>query len=207
MALVHRSTLTPTKLELLEVWLPNRPWFAGSNEVVKLGSYRFDDPAGEVGIEIMLVESSGSIFQIPLSYRGQPLDGASAFLIGTLDHSVLGQRWVYDGTGDLVALGALVTAILEGGTGALVEVEIDGQLISLPPEIAVRGSGTIGTAIHPMDLIACSDVGAITKVETNRYCVDVARVVGTQVVAPFVLTGSWAGRESATLAGVTPRLD
>ena len=41
---------------------------------------------------------------MPVTYRDAPLPGADAWLIGTMDHSVLGKRWVYDGVGDPVYL-------------------------------------------------------------------------------------------------------
>ena len=49
MAVIHRATLTPGKLELLAGWLPARPWCPGVEDLRQLGAYRFDDPAGEVG--------------------------------------------------------------------------------------------------------------------------------------------------------------
>ncbi|MGH3742660.1 MAG: maltokinase N-terminal cap-like domain-containing protein, partial [Micromonosporaceae bacterium] len=67
MALLHRATLHPTKLELLAGWLPGRRWFRGeaASEVVRVASYRFDDPAGEVGIETMLVRAAdGPVLQV-----------------------------------------------------------------------------------------------------------------------------------------------
>ena len=54
MSIIHRTTLTPTKMELLSGWLPARPWYvgmAGAADPVKAGGFRLDDPAGEVGIE------------------------------------------------------------------------------------------------------------------------------------------------------------
>ena len=32
MAVIHRTTLEPTKLELLTTWLPSRPWYHGGAE-------------------------------------------------------------------------------------------------------------------------------------------------------------------------------
>jgi hypothetical protein len=75
------------------------------------GSYRFDDPAGEVGIEGLLVRRAGEVFHLPVTYRGAPLDGAEAHLITTMEHSVLGHRWVYDAAGDPVALGCYAAAL------------------------------------------------------------------------------------------------
>ena len=37
----------------------------------------------------------GGLF-VPLTYRGAPLAGGEADLVGTTEHSALGTRWVYD---------------------------------------------------------------------------------------------------------------
>jgi hypothetical protein len=103
MALIHKATLNPTKLQLLTSWLPRQTWITGEADVEQVGAYRFDDPAGVVGIEAFLLQArDGSVFHVPLTYRGAPLAGAEEFLIGTAEHSVLGTRWVYDGCGDPV---------------------------------------------------------------------------------------------------------
>ncbi|NBE54794.1 maltokinase N-terminal cap-like domain-containing protein, partial [Streptomyces boluensis] len=132
MALIHQTTLKPTKLELLTDWLPTRPWFAGEAarvpELAKVGGFRLDDPEGEVGIEFMVVtDTSGEhpvTYHVPLSYRGAPLDGAEDGLITTLEHGVLGTRWVYDGSRDPVVL-AQVLALLQGRTEAQAQSETD----------------------------------------------------------------------------------
>ncbi|MFE3598428.1 1,4-alpha-glucan branching protein [Streptomyces sp. NPDC059142] len=120
MAVVHRTTLTPTKLELLGSWLPTRPWFRGGEHTPELsrnGGFRLDDPLGEVGIEFMAVtDVSGDrplTYHVPLSYRGAPLDGADEALIGTSEHGVLGRRWIYDGVHDPVLVAQLL-ALLDG---------------------------------------------------------------------------------------------
>ncbi len=78
---------------MLGEWVPRQPWIgsadASSLEVV--GAYRFDDPAGEVGIETHLVRTAdGQVVQVPVTYRGAPTAGAEASLITTMQHSVLG---------------------------------------------------------------------------------------------------------------------
>ena len=55
MAIIHRTTLTPTKLELLTAWLPGRPWYrggAGEPRLARAGGFRLDDPEGEVSLRM-----------------------------------------------------------------------------------------------------------------------------------------------------------
>lgn len=121
MASIHRTTMTPTKLELLTGWLPAQSWYVGSGEtpdLVKAGGFRLDDPEGEVGIEFMIVaDTSGQepvAYLVPLGYRGAALEGVpDEALIGTSEHGVLGTRWIYDGAHDPVVLAQL--RLLLGG--------------------------------------------------------------------------------------------
>ncbi|MET8990643.1 1,4-alpha-glucan branching protein [Nonomuraea wenchangensis] len=121
MAVIHQTSVKPTKLELLTVWLPTQPWYQGGDgapSLVKAGGFRLDDPEGEVGIEFMVVaDTSGgtrpTAYFVPLTYRGAPLDGAEDALVGTMEHGVLGRRWAYDGCHDPVLL-AQLAALIEG---------------------------------------------------------------------------------------------
>jgi hypothetical protein len=119
MAIIHHTTLKPTKLELLATWLPTRPWYVGDGapELTKSGGFRLDDPEGEVGIEFMVTTDASAsrptAYLTPLTYRGAPLDGAERALVGTMEHGVLGKRWVYDGCHDPVLYTELL-ALLEG---------------------------------------------------------------------------------------------
>src|SRR3954452_4803184 len=117
MALVHDATLSPSKQELIESWLPTRSWVPRPSLVGKVAEYRMDDPAGEVGVETILWRlDDDSICQVPFTYRAMPLEGAEAHLIDTMEHSVLGRGWIYDGCGDPVWAAGLVHAIRTGGT-------------------------------------------------------------------------------------------
>lgn len=119
MAIIHRTTLKPTKLELLTSWLPTRAWYGGVDEprLAKAGGFRLDDPRGEVGIEFMVVTDDAGTepvsHLVPLTYRGAPLDGAEHALVGTMEHGVLGHRWAYDGCHDPVLV-AQLWALIEG---------------------------------------------------------------------------------------------
>ncbi len=121
MAVVHKgATITPTKVEMVTAWMPRQRWYHGKGHVPQLrrvGGFRFEDPAGEVGVETLLLADEAVapavVYQVPLTYRGAPLDGAEGALLGTMEHSVLGTRWVYDGPHDPVYVSELVRTILE----------------------------------------------------------------------------------------------
>ena len=157
MAILHKATLEPSKKELIEAWINRQRWYTGKSGTPALsviGSYRFDDPDGEVGIEISLVQdSSGAtpvLYQVPLTYRGAPLDGAEHALVGTCEHSVLGTRWFYDGCHDPVFVKALLATILTGGRHADVEFAEgteDRPKGVLAASVRVQGSGTRGRSM------------------------------------------------------------
>lgn len=117
MAVIHNTSVSPTKLELLTPWLASRAWFLGDGrpELAKVGGFRLDDPADAVGIEFMVVTDIATAvptsYLVPLSYRGAPLEGAEHALVGTTEHGVLGPRWVYDGAHDPVVVAQLLELI------------------------------------------------------------------------------------------------
>ena len=193
MGFVHRSaTLAPSKQELLEAWLPSRPWAAGATAVTKVGEYRFDDPEGEVGIETILWQTpDGTVLQVPFTYRAEPLPGAEEFLVGTSEHSVLGPRFVYDGCADPVWAAAVTTTILTGGTQAQMVVEHDGQLVDVPARVPVRGSGAPGADVPLVSAVdSVRDDGPVTVVVAGGLTLSLARVVGTPLSGSATLTGS-----------------
>jgi len=124
MAVIHQTTLTPTKLELLADWLPLQPWYVPTGRPIalaKAGGFRLDDPAGEVGIEFMVATDQSApaavSYHLPLTYRGAPLAGAESGLVGLAHHGVLGRRWVYDGVQDPVLMVQLIE-LLRGNVQA-----------------------------------------------------------------------------------------
>jgi hypothetical protein len=124
MATIYRTTMAPTKLELIGDWLPRQPWYRSTGRPPALtpaGGFRLDDPAGEVGIEFIVVTESAHgeamTYLVPLAYRGAPLPEAEAGLLGTSEHGVLGRRWIYDGAHDPVLVAQLLS-FLCGGTEA-----------------------------------------------------------------------------------------
>jgi Maltokinase N-terminal cap domain len=191
MALVHRATLSPSKQELVETWLQTQSWTSGLGPIGKLAEYRFDDPAGQVGVETILWQTpEGAIVQTPLTYRAAPLPGAETHLIGTSDHTVLGKRWVYDGCGDPVWAATLAAAILTGGTQADMYFEQDGERIDVPPRMQVRGSGSPGTGLPDVTSIdSVTDEGTVTVVRAGDLSLRLARVVGSPLEGEYLLNG------------------
>ena len=179
MGLLHDATITPSKRELIEAWLPSQGWAAELPPLKPFGSYRLDDPAGDVGMEGILLRSldGETVVHVPLTYRGEPLEGAEEHLLGTTEHSVLGTRWVYDAAADPVFVAELTATITAGDTGAEEYFEVDGERVTREPSVRVAGSGGTPGGVF------------------------VVHVVGEDVHADAVLTGTWDGG-TGVLAGV-----
>lgn len=206
MALLHAAELTPSKLDALQAWLPNRPWATGAEAIEILGAFRFDDPTGAVGIETFLIASAGRVLQVPVTYRGSPMTGADDTLVTTMEHSVLGRRWAYDAAADPVYATALVTAILTGGTQADIEYDYEAPPEKLIVTTHVTGTGSPGAELPALDPVAAVDSRESTSITAGTTHIELARVVDTtrsSTSAP-ALTGTWPGQpEPAVLAWIS----
>ena len=168
MAIIHKTTVIPSKLELLTAWLPAQPWYLDhgrSPELAKAGGFRLDDPAGEVGIEFMVVTDGfgdeAAAYLVPMTYRASARPGADGALIGTAEHGVLGGRWIYDGTHDPVLV-AQLAALIHG------EAEPQAQSISNTPDPTVTVIpvvGGYGTAVES-EITANGPSGTDLRIET-----------------------------------------
>ncbi len=203
MAILHDATITPGKRDLMKSWLPRRSWFDGDLDRKPVASFRFDDPAGEVGVECFLLGpvegSSASTLLIPMSYRGAPLEGADEHLIGVTDHSVLGTRWVYDGLADPVAVSTILTAILTGGHEAELTMEQDGEIVTFEPTCRVSGSGTASDGVRA-DTVSVVDLGDPSVTRAGEHELVLARVVGTVVDGEQTLTAQWGDHGPVVVA-------
>lgn len=140
MGLYHAATITPTKDEAIAGWLPSQPWApTGDGVPAVVASYRFDDPEGDVGIEVFLVRHGGALVHVPLTYRSAPLDGAD--LVCLMQHSALGQRWVYDGVTDPVFVRLLAAVSLTGVGQVFGMVDFQGRWMVIPPLVRLTGGG------------------------------------------------------------------
>ena len=115
-----RLPVAPSLLELLAPWVAQQRWYAGKGRVPALrqiGGLRFEDPAGEVEIDVLLLlDESGlapTTYQVPLTYHGARLRGADQALIATVDHGSLGARYVYDAPHDPVFAAAMLRLMLD----------------------------------------------------------------------------------------------
>lgn len=140
--------------------------------MTKAGGFRLDDPAGEVGIEfVVITDGSGeraTTYQVPLTYRASACAGAGDGLIGTAEHGVLGRRWIYDGTRDLVLVAQLV-ALIQG------ESESQAQsLSSTPDQTVISQPVTSG----PLEVIGSAI--AVNGPEGTDLRITVASSHGTQ---------------------------
>jgi hypothetical protein len=170
MAIVHSSaTIRPTKPELLEA--------VAGGPVDVLGSYRFDDPAGEVGVEAFVVRRNDQLQHIVFTYRGAPLDVEDARLMSTMEHSELGPRWVYDGATDPVAVDCFRRAIVGEQDQAALELWVDGRPVGIR-EPTVQLSTRPGPAT-----------------ESERAAVRIARNLGDAAPGPALVAG-WEGGEA-----------
>ncbi|MFH9726517.1 1,4-alpha-glucan branching protein [Streptomyces sp. NPDC017254] len=203
MAVIHRTTLQPTKLELLAGWLPTRAWHTGGEaRPVRAGGFRLDDPAGEVGIEFMAVtdgEGDGAAsYLVPLTYRAAPLAGAEKALIGTAEHGVLGKRWIYDGTHDPVLVAQLYALLTS-------RAQAQAQSLTDTPDLAVdvtrieAGTGDDAELVRVTEGSDHTDVTVRTPGASETLTLRVRRVLGVGadpapgaaggVTAPWELAG------------------
>lgn len=205
MALLHEATITPRKDELVGPWLPTRPWFDGQAERGPVGTFRLDDPAGRVGIECFLFGSaSGSTLFVPLTYRDAALPGAESGLIGTMEHSVLGTRWVYDACVDPVFVATVLDTIRLGGTQADLRVRrADGTEVDREVTTTARGEGVATVPQHDPDLLVTAVDGAhSTTIAGDAFELTVVRRLGDAPSGPS-LTGRLDGGPELVLAVVS----
>lgn len=168
MALFHLATITPSKAEVIARWVTTQPW--GPDDGVRtevVGAFRFDDPLGRVGMETHVVAAGAELLLVPLTYRDQPLDGAEDALVGTMEHSALGTRWVYDGLQDPLMVMMLAAVSMTGQGEALGMAEWDDRWYIAPSNLRIRGGGW-GEERVPVDRFECDRYDATDVVLRNE---------------------------------------
>jgi hypothetical protein len=220
MAIIHATTMSPGKLELLKIWLPAQPWYLDRRrepELAKAGGFRLDDPQGEVGIEFMVVtdgsEARAVTYQVPLTYRPRAIAGAGGGLIGTAEHGVLGPRWIYDGAHDPVLVTQLI-ALIQG------EAEPQAQSLSNTPDrmvtarpvpkdsltaagIAAAANGPFGTdlRVHTADADGIGNGQLIVRIHRILEPADDKAAAVSETEQPC-LSATWRRADGAQVHGI-----
>lgn len=190
MAQIYNAELSPSKNQVIATVL-------GTDEadIEKLASYRFDDPADQIGMEVHIVRTpDGSVLQVPLVYRPEPLEDAEEDeLITTMEHSVLGTRYVYLGMSDPVFAEALDVTISEERSGAE-QFLVDGDTQTPITEglATVTGTGEIEleeeeddeNLVGVLELLAELDLDGLSEEEAAQ---------------PGQLIGTWEGQDTPVL--------
>jgi hypothetical protein len=207
MARFHRATLTPTKPELIADWAPTQPWGPAPDATVEvIGSFRFDDPDGRVGMETHLVTAGDTLLQVPLTYRDEPLGSASEHLIGEMDHSELGTRWVYDGLGDPLFVTMLAGVTLTGQGEALGMVVLKDRWYVAPSAVRIRGGGW-APQVAPVDGFEPTGAdGARVVLANDRFELEVFRQPAVGPRPPIGLTATWHGQADAVVLAAVREL-
>jgi maltokinase-like protein len=164
-----------------------------------IGSYRFDDPEGRVGMETHLVTARGTLFQVPLTYRDEPLDGAEDALITEMQHSVLGTRWVYDGLRDPRLVVMLAAVAMTGQGEALGLAVYDGRWYIAPSNVRIQGGGWTQERVPVDGFELASDEATASVLRNDRFELTVFRRPVPGPRPAIGLTATWDGRSDAVV--------
>ena len=207
MAIFHRATITPTKDELIAEWAPTQPWGPPADVPIEvIGSYRFDDPHGRVGMENHLVTAGGMLLHVPLTYRDERLDEAADALITEMQHSVLGTRWVYDGLRDPRLVIMLAAVAMTGQGEALGMAVYDGRWYIAPSNVRIEGGGWTQERVPVDGFELESDDTTKLVLRNDRFELTVFRRPLSGPRPAIGLTATWEGqRDAVVLAEVRER--
>ncbi len=207
MGVFHRATITPSKADVIATWIPTQPWGPSGDAAIEvIGAYRFDDPENRVGMETHLVTADGVLFQVPLTYRDGPVDGAGEALVTEMEHSELGTRWVYDGLRDERYVLMLAAVTMTGQGEALGMAVYEGRWHIAPTNVRIQGGGW-GLDRVPVDgfeLVGDTPDGATLR--NDRFELSFLRRPRVGPRPPIGLTASWDGQaEPVVLAEARER--
>lgn len=207
MGIFHRATITPTKAEVIATWAPTRPWGPSVDDAIDvIGSYRFDDPDGRVGMETHLVTFGGALMQVPLTYRDEPLDGATDAFITEMQHSVLGTRWVYDGLYDPLFVVMLAGVAMTGQGEALGMAVYDGRWYIAPSNVRIHGGGWTEERVPVDHFEVEADEASASVLHNDRFELTFFRRPASGPQPAIGLTASWGdSRQAVVLAQVRER--
>lgn len=209
MAIFHVATNTPPKSELIADWIHLQSWGPdAAGPVEMLGGFHLDDPDGEVGMQVFVVGAGDGWFQVPLTYRATPMPDGDAALIGEMEHSVLGPRFVYDGLADERFVTVLAGVAASGYGQALGFAEHDGRWYSVPDELIVRGHGSVPGRLAvdgfapvdetPSQVPNTVGSGGVEVLVNDRIELTVYRQLVDGPAPEIGLTTTWKGQDAPT---------
>jgi hypothetical protein len=219
MAQIYDTTLVPSKLQLITGWLARQTWYArhgAEPQLQPVGGFRLDDPEGEVGIEVHFVRDADStVYQVPLAYRGAAFDDAADGLVGTMEHGVLGTRWVYDGPHDPVYVAQMVALVI-GDAAPQAQRESD----TPDPTVTAEWHGKGQPATGPIRRVDHRDGESVVHVggapgEPSTTVLRVVRQLSAKTVhtpahtreAAGIVEAGWTGAADAPVRGPVALLD
>jgi hypothetical protein len=128
-----------------------------------------------------------------------PLADAEAALVGTLEHSVLGTRWVYDGLRDPCYVRMLAAVSLTGHGQSVGMVELEGRWHAARSPITIHGGGWNegGALVDGFDLATDDAAASLLRNDAFEMVVHRRPVAGPQ---PAVgLSATWEGQDDGVV--------
>ena len=157
-------------------------------------------------METHLVTAGGALFQVPLTYRDEPLGDAADAFITEMEHSVLGTRWVYDGLRDPLFVVMLAGVAMTGQGEALGMAVYDGRWYIAPSNVRIQGGGWTEKRV-PVDRFELeSDDADASILRNDRFELIVFRRPVPGARPAIGLTATWSDTSgSVVLAEVRER--
>ena len=208
MAIFQIATNTPSKSSLISGWLGDQLWGGSAGEPIEVvGSFHLEDPDGEVGMQVHIVASAGSLFQIPLTYRAQRAAGMEGAYIGPMEHSVLGTRHVYDGFGDEQFVSVLAGVAASGYGQTLGFAKVDGRWQAWPESAKVHGYGAVDGRVL-VDGFDRTDAGSGDMVVRNEHLeVTVFRTLLNRPAPNIGMAATWPTQPDPVVLASVVELD
>jgi len=195
MAIFHVATNTPPKSELIGDWLHRQAWGpAAAGPIELVGSFHLDDPDGEVGMQVFVVRAGDALLHVPLTYRAAPLAGADDALLGEMEHSVLGTRFVYDGMSDDRFVTVLAGVAISGYGQALGFARHDDRWYSVPDELLVRGTGMLTHRVPVDGFTIAAETADHEVLRNDKIELTVVRRIDDRQPPAIGLTVTWPGQ-------------
>lgn len=197
MAIFHRATITPTKEELIAAWAPTQLWGPPLGAAMQMiGSYRFDDPNARVGMETFLFTVGSDLFHVPLTYRDEPLDPDHPGFVTEMNHSVLGNRWVYDGLRDPLYPVMLAGVSLTGQGEALGMAVYEGRWYIAPTSVRITGGGWSQERVPVDGFELTAEDEARSTLRNDRFELTFFRRPSPGSRSSMGLTATWPGQDA-----------